>query len=118
MAKWLSTTMNSRVEVPARSSARRTEVPLSSKGSRRSLFDMRVRPRGHYATCVNNRKPVYWGDGEDLGVAIRSGNLPCDTVGGPPANVPEVPYVVVLPASAALVALIAFGVMRRRSLLD
>jgi hypothetical protein len=28
--------------------------------------------------CANGRKPVYWADDtEDLGVAIRSGNLPC-----------------------------------------
>jgi hypothetical protein len=63
--------------------------------------------------CVNNRKPVYWADdGEDLGTAIRSGNIPCVAlVAGPGPTVPEFPTVALAPvmAVAALGGLIVLA---------
>ena len=57
--------------------------------------------------CVGGRKPVYWAnDGEDLGVAIRSGNLPCTAFSiAPPPVIPEFP---VAPLSV-LAGLLAMG---------
>ncbi len=65
--------------------------------------------------CVADRKPVYWADDtEDLGVAIRAGNIPCTAVVTPPADVPEFPAVVL--ASITALGLLGGAVLiaRRR----
>jgi Lamin Tail Domain len=55
------------------------------------------------AQCINDRKPVYWAnDGEDLGVSIRGGNIPCAS--GPVPIVPEFPF-------AVLALVLGFGVL-------
>jgi Lamin Tail Domain len=67
--------------------------------------------------CAGDRKPVYWADdGEDLGVSIRRGNLPCTAiVAVPPPAVPEFPMTVL----ASLIAIAFIGAIavrtRRRS---
>ena len=67
------------------------------------------------AECVNQRKPVYWADDtEDLGVAIRSGNIPCVALVINPPTVPEIPYAALLPGSALLLIGIAVVLWRRR----
>ena len=50
------------------------------------------------AECVNGLKPVYWADDtEDLGVAIRSGNIPCTAYSGASPVVPEFPLGILAP---------------------
>jgi Lamin Tail Domain len=62
------------------------------------------------AECINDRKPVYWAnDGEDLGVSIRSGNIPC--TGGPVPVVPEFPL-------AALAVILGFGIVGTLALVN
>ena len=63
--------------------------------------------------CVNDRKPAYWADDtEDLGVAIRAGDVPCTSTVTPPVDVPEYPAVV-LPALLALGGLVVMARRRR-----
>jgi len=66
--------------------------------------------------CVNHRKPVFWADDtEDLGVAVRGGNLPCEAMAsGPPPTVPESPYAALVPGSALVLIGIAVALRRRR----
>jgi len=66
--------------------------------------------------CVANRKPVYWADDSETGGhSIRTGNLPCDTVVAPPADVPEFPAAA-LATATAFVLLGAWSLTRRRRL--
>lgn len=68
------------------------------------------------AECVNGRKPAYWAnDGEDLGVAIRAGDVPCAAAITPPVDVPEFP-VVVLPGVLALGGFVVAARRRRPAL--
>jgi hypothetical protein len=68
------------------------------------------------AECANGKKPVYWADDtEDLGVAIRSGNIPCTAYAAVTAAVPEFPTVLAIPT--AVLVMVAASVLlshRRR----
>ncbi len=69
--------------------------------------------------CAADRKPVYWADdGEDLGVSIRSGTIPCTPLtSGPGPVVPEFPAAAL---ASGLAVLLLGGVIvlvgRRRPL--
>lgn len=66
--------------------------------------------------CISDRKPVFWADdAEDLGVAIRSGTIPCTAMASaPPPAVPEIPFNALVPGSALVVIGIAVALRRRR----
>lgn len=67
------------------------------------------------AECANEKKPVYWADdGEDLGVAIRGGNLPCVAYAAVPPIVPEFPMTALAVPLAALSLLTGYIVLARR----
>lgn len=72
---------------------------------------------GGAGECVADRKPVFWAnDAEDLGVAIRSGNMPCTALFvGPDPVIPEFP-IVPLSTGISAALLVAVGVFRRRQL--
>lgn len=71
------------------------------------------------AQCVGDRRPAHWADdSEDLGVAIRKGDVPCTSlIGGPGAVIPEFPFAA-LPALTAVLVIGGILVGRRRGATD